>query len=123
MAKKENKTTQKPHSSTECTSLLRPVKDALEALNGKWKLQIIVSLLFDNRRFKQISKELNGVTDKVLSKELKDLEANQLIKRTVYDTFPPTVEYSITEHGRSLGKLIQELKVWGMKHRKEIIGK
>lgn len=111
------------HSPQECTKMIVPVRDALEILNGKWKLPIILSLTFGTKRFKQISKDINGITDKMLSKELKDLEMNQLIKRTVHDTFPPTVEYSITEHGKSLEKLITELRTWGMEHRKQIMGK
>jgi len=106
-----------------CQDLIRPVRDALEVLSGKWKLAIIGSLSFGKKRFKQISKEVNGITDKVLSKELKDLEANQLVKREVYDTFPPTVEYSITQHGRSLENVIDELRRWGLSHRKKIIGR
>ena len=58
----------------------------------------------------------------MLSKELKALEMNHLIKRTVYDTFPPTVEYSITEHGKSLEKVLAELGSWGTLHRKKIMG-
>lgn len=111
------------HSQEECQGIIRPVKDALEVLNGKWKLAIIGSLSFGKKRFKQISKEVNGITDKVLSKELKDLEVNQLIRREVFDTFPPTVEYSITTHGKSLEKVINELRLWGLSHRKKIIGK
>ncbi len=111
------------HNPGECTKMIVPVRDALEILNGKWKLPIILSVSFGTKRFKQISKEINGITDKMLSKELKDLEMNQLIKRTVHDTFPPTVEYAITEHGKSLEKLIDELRQWGMAHRKQIIGK
>ena len=107
----------------ECLGILLPVRDALEVLNGKWKLPIIISLSFGDKRFRQISKDVNGITDKMLSKELKDLELNKLIKRSIYDTFPPTVEYSITDHGRSLKKLINELKNWGDEHRKKIIGK
>ncbi|WP_394992034.1 winged helix-turn-helix transcriptional regulator [Emticicia sp.] len=110
------------HSPEECTKMIVPVRDALEILNGKWKLPIILSLSFGTKRFNQISKEINGITDKMLSKELKDLEVNQLITRTVHDTFPPTVEYAITEHGKSLEKLIAELRSWGMVHRKKIIG-
>ena len=106
----------------ECLGILLPVRDALEVLNGKWKLPIIISLSFGDKRFRQISKDINGITDKMLSKELKDLEINKLIKRSIYDTFPPTVEYSITDHGRSLKKLINELKNWGDEHRKKIIG-
>lgn len=110
-------------SPAECQGIIRPVRDALEVLNGKWKLAIIGSLTFGTKRFKQISKEVTGITDKVLSKELKDLEINQLIKREVFDTFPPTVEYSITSHGKSLEKVINELRIWGLSHRKKIIGK
>ena len=112
---------EKNHS--ECLGLLLPVRDALEVINGKWKLPIIVALSFGPRRFKQISKEVHGITDKMLSKELKDLEINKLVKRNIYNTFPPTVEYTITEHGQSLKKVINELKDWGVKHRKKIIGK
>jgi len=108
---------------SECAKCIMSVSDALEALNGKWKLPILVSLKFGNKRFKEISKEINGITDKMLSKELKELEMNQLITRTVYDTFPPTVEYAITEHGLSLDIVILSLKNWGMRHRKKIMGK
>jgi DNA-binding HxlR family transcriptional regulator len=108
---------------TQCTAILLPVRDALEVLNGKWKLPIIISLTFGPKRFKQIAGEINGITDKMLSKELKNLEMHQLVKRTIHDTFPPTVEYSITEHGRSLEKVVDELRIWGQEHRKKIIGK
>jgi len=109
--------------SSDCEKCIMVVKDSLDVLNGRWKLPILVSLKFSSKRFKQISRDLNGVTDKMLSKELKDLEGNQLIKRTVYDTFPPTVEYALTEHGHSLDSVISALKDWGGIHRKKIIGK
>jgi DNA-binding HxlR family transcriptional regulator len=54
---------------------------------------------------------------------LKNLEGNKLIKREIHDTFPPTVEYTITPHGRSLEKVTEELHQWGLSHRKKIIGK
>ncbi|MDR6940698.1 winged helix-turn-helix transcriptional regulator [Mucilaginibacter pocheonensis] len=107
----------------ECNHALLAVRDALEVLNGKWKLPILITLSDNPKRFKQISKEIDGITDKMLSKELKILEANKLIERTVYDTFPPTVEYSRTKHSLSLADVILALKDWGMVHRKEIIGK
>ena len=111
------------HNQVECTKMILPVRDALEILSGTWKLPLIISLSFGAKRFKQISKEITGITDKMLSKELKELEMNQLITRTVYDSFPPTVEYAITEHGRSLEKVITELRHWGIEHRMKIIGK
>lgn len=99
------------------------IRDALEALEGRWKLLILFALATGPKRFKQLAKEVTGITDKTLSKELKNLEGNQLVKREVHDTFPPTVEYSITAHGQSLEKVMEELHFWGLTHRKTIIGK
>lgn len=105
-----------------CTKAIIPVRDALDILSGKWKLPIIISLSFGNKRFSQMAKEIPGITDKMLSKELRDLEMNQLVKRTVYDTVPVVVEYSMTAYGQTLEKLIEELQAWGCKHRKRILG-
>jgi DNA-binding HxlR family transcriptional regulator len=110
------------HLSTgECTKMLLPVKDALDILSGKWKLQIILSLTFGKKRFKQIQREIPGLTPKMLSKELKELEINGLAERKVYDTLPVTIEYALTPYGRTLKPLIGELHKWGSKHRKKII--
>nr|WP_315244917.1 helix-turn-helix domain-containing protein [uncultured Flavobacterium sp.] len=110
-------------SKESCLSALLPVRDALEVLSGRWKLPILIALSDRPKRFKEISRDMDGITDKMLSKELKDLEINKLVIRTVYDTFPPTVEYRRTEHSKSLGNVIMALKDWGDLHRKEIIGK
>ncbi|GAB3921344.1 winged helix-turn-helix transcriptional regulator [Larkinella terrae] len=106
-----------------CPKNMLSIKDALEALEGSWKLLILFALSSGPKRFKQISKEVSGISDKTLSKELKNLEQNKLITREVYDTYPPTVEYAITAHGKSLEKVMEELHFWGLTHRKEIIGK
>ncbi len=120
----KEKTKLKPvKDHAECAKMILPVRDTLDLLNGKWKFPIIVSLTFGNKRFGQIAKDLNGITDRMLSKELKELELNQLVKRTVYDDFPPIVEYAITDHGRSLEKVVEELRNWGTLHRKKILGK
>jgi DNA-binding HxlR family transcriptional regulator len=103
--------------------MLLPVKDALDVLSGKWKLQIILSLSFGKKRFKQLQREIPGLTPKVLSKELKDLEINELIVRNVYDTLPVTVEYELTPYGGTIKPLIGELHKWGSKHRKRIIAR
>jgi DNA-binding HxlR family transcriptional regulator len=84
---------------------------------------IILSLFFGNKRFSQISNEVTGISDRILAKELKDLELNKLIKRTIYDTFAPTVEYSITDHCRKVEQTLIDLKTFGYLHRKEVIGK
>jgi DNA-binding HxlR family transcriptional regulator len=106
-----------------CPKTMLSIKDALEAVEGRWKLLILFALSQSPKRFKQIAREVNGITDKTLSKELKSLEENKLIIREVYNTFPPTVEYSITPHGLSLEKVIDELHFWGLAHRKQVIGK
>ena len=105
-----------------CPGNVLAIKDALEALEGRWKLLIMLSLSTGNKRFKQLSKDVGGITDKMLSKELKVLEANKLVSRSVYDTFPPTVEYAITEHGKSAEKILDVLYQWGLQHRKEVMG-
>ncbi len=113
---------QNPDQEKECEALIRPVMDALDVLSGRWKLPIITSLYLGPKRYREILGEVRGITDKMLSKELKELEMNKLIVRRVISSFPPAVEYSMTEHGRSLDKLIMELWRWGKKHREEIIG-
>jgi DNA-binding HxlR family transcriptional regulator len=105
----------------ECTKLLLPVRDALDILSGKWKLPIIFALFIGNQRFMELQREVEGISGKMLSKELKDLEINKLVKRTVFDTTPVTVEYSLTEYGRTLEKVINELHNWGQQHRNIII--
>jgi DNA-binding HxlR family transcriptional regulator len=84
-------------------------------------LLILFSLSAGPQRFGQLSKAIQGITDKTLSLELKRLEANKLIERTTHQTFPPTVSYSITDHGQSLGKVLDELHYWGLAHRAVVI--
>ena len=118
------KTVELPAKTHEtCNKALIPVRDALDILSGKWKLPIIIALSFGNLRFSQLAKQVNGITDKMLSKELRELEMNQLIKRTVYDSVPVVVEYSMTSYGKTLEKLIEELQAWGSLHRKRILKK
>jgi DNA-binding HxlR family transcriptional regulator len=110
-------------SNDTCTTSLRAIQDVMDVLGGKWKISIVTCLCFSPRRFSELLKLVNGISGKVLSRELKDLEMNKLISRTVKDTQPITVEYAITEYGDSFKELIQIMAQWGMKHRKEIIGK
>jgi len=111
------------HTVGECTKSILPVRDALEVLSGKWKLPIIISLTFGNKRFSQIAKGIPNITDKMLSKELRDLEANDLVKRNVYDSIPVVVEYKLTDYGHSLKPVIEVLRNWGAAHRERIMGK
>ncbi len=117
------KNLQVPPSSGKYEQMLLPLRDALDILSGKWKLQIIFSLKTGRKRFKEIQRTIPGITAKMLSKELKELEINDLAQRYVYDTMPVTVEYELTEYGQSLKPVIRELYKWGAAHRKKIISR
>lgn len=112
-----------PVNHTECLRSIMAVRDALDVVNGKWKLQIIIALSSGHKKFTDIERQIPKITARMLSKELKDLEMHQLVKRTVYDTLPVTVEYHLTPHAETLNPLIRELSNWGMLHRKKITGK
>ncbi|MBS7234100.1 helix-turn-helix transcriptional regulator [Flavobacterium psychroterrae] len=103
---------------------LRAIQDAMDVLNGKWKISIISSICYYNeRRFSDILNDVVGISNKMLSKELKELEINKIISRTVLETQPITVKYELTDHGRTLKTILNNLSHWGKAHRKKIIGK
>ncbi len=113
----------KPLKKEEHKKEMMAVQDSMDVLNGKWKIQIISSVCYYNkRRFSDILNDVAGISNKMLSKELKELEINKLIKRTVLETQPITVQYELTKHGKSLKTIISNLTEWGIAHRKEIIG-
>ncbi len=99
------------------------VQDTMDILKGRWKIHIIAALCYDKMRFSDLQKEVEGVSAKMLSSELKDLEMNQLITRTVLSTQPISVEYELTPYGRTLKNIIEHLADWGIEHRKKITGK
>ncbi|MGY4539643.1 DNA-binding HxlR family transcriptional regulator [Mucilaginibacter sp. UYNi724] len=108
----------------ELKKKMRSVRDSMDVLNGKWKISIISSICcYGKRRFSDILNDVSGISNRMLSKELKELEINQLIKRTVLDTQPITVQYELTEHGDTLQTIINNLSDWGIVHRKKIVGK
>lgn len=98
-----------------------PVRDSLEVFSGKWKIPIITALNFyETCGFKELERIVEGITPKMLSKELKYLETNLLITRNVENTRPLTVTYSITEYGKTCESVMTALYDWGMAHRKKI---
>ncbi|MEQ9303338.1 MAG: helix-turn-helix domain-containing protein [Marinoscillum sp.] len=113
--------TELKHDSKTCRGFMLPVQDALELLSGKWKLPILIALMHGVKRFSDLSREIPNITDRMLSKELRILEQNQLVNRKVYDTFPVTVEYTMTEYGMTLKEVIAALAEWGTKHRERIM--
>lgn len=110
--------------SDHCLKNVRGIKDTQDVLSGKWKVSIIGALYYNGKfRFMDLGRHLEGIAPKVLSKELKDLELNHLIKRTVKDTMPITVEYELTTQGRSLNKVIEAMGQWGINYRKSLLKK
>ena len=109
------------HKSEACKQSIDAVRDTLYVLSGKWKLPIIIALFNGRRRFKDLQRELEDITPKVLSKELKELELNEFVTRTVYATSPVTVEYELTKYSESLNKIIDEMRDWGLQHRKRMM--
>lgn len=94
------------------------IEDGLEVLSGKWKLKILMQI-FKNPtiRFSVLQKAIPGITQKMLTKNLRELEAEELIERRVYPTIPPKVEYALTEHGKELAPILDQLHYFGLKHR------
>jgi DNA-binding HxlR family transcriptional regulator len=110
--------------STKKKKQIMAVHDAMDVLNGKWKISIISSICYHNqRRFSDILHDINGISNKMLSKELKELETNKLVKRIVVDTQPVSVLYQLTEYGKTLQVIIDNLADWGIEHRRVITGK
>lgn len=107
--------------SMQCKNSVKAIHDVMDVIGGKWKISIIACLCFHSMRFSEILKKIDGISGKILSKELKDLEMNQLITRTVMDTQPITVEYAITEYGQTLKNVTSVIADWGIKHRKRIM--
>ncbi len=112
------------NSSAACQVRMKAISDAMSVLSGKWKFHILGTLIEGNALgFMDLLREVNGIGSKMLSKELQDLEVNNLISRTVMNTKPITVSYSITENGKTLETVIEELSKWGINYRKAVVGK
>jgi DNA-binding HxlR family transcriptional regulator len=109
------------HTPETCNQSIAAVRDTLYVLSGKWKLPIIIALSSGPSRFKDLQRHLRDITPKVLSKELKELELNEFVTRTVYATSPVTVEYELTKYSQSLNKIIDEMREWGLQHRKRMM--
>lgn len=104
----------------DCLKTIKPVRDALDVINGKWKLPIIISVGVGNERFTDIQESIPGLTPKVLAKELKELEQDQLIKRVVVNDYPVKISYKLENYADTLSPVIYALKDWGLNHRKKL---
>jgi DNA-binding HxlR family transcriptional regulator len=107
--------------SAACQQSIGAIRDTLYVLSGKWKLPIIVALSSGPLRFKDLQRSLHEITPKILSKELKELELNEFVTRTVYATSPVTVEYALTKYSESLDSIIEKMREWGLQHRRRMM--
>jgi len=105
------------------TDKIKYVQDTLYVISGKWKLPILMTMYDGQSRFRQIQRNIPKITTRVLSKELKDLEANKLIVRTVYNSSPVSIEYTLTPYSYTIKPVVDEMVNWGENHRKKIAGK
>lgn len=111
-------------SISECSaSYILAVNDTINVISGKWKMAIMSSLFFGKKRYGEIEKDIPKINSRMLSKELRDLEANGVVKRTVYNTVPVSVEYELTKSGQAFRKVLDVMLEWGLLHRKTTIGK
>jgi DNA-binding HxlR family transcriptional regulator len=94
------------------------VEAAMEVVGGKWKMVILRHLLTGTSRFGELSRALSGITPRMLTRQLRELEADGLVRRTVYPEVPPRVEYSVTPIGEELRKVTELLEVWGQDYRR-----
>lgn len=92
-----------------------PLTTAMNVIGGKWKVVILGHLFTGNKRFGELKKLVCGVTQKMLTQQLRELEKDGLIHREIFKEIPPKVEYSLTDFGKSLSPILEDLFVWGQK--------
>lgn len=99
---------------------IKYVQDTNYVIGGKWKLPIIISIYNGHKRFNEIQSSIQKITNRVLSKELKHLEENLLVCRTVHDDYPVRIEYTLTQYCYSVTDVLTAMEEWGKQHREKI---
>ena len=97
-----------------------PVELTLLLISNKWKVLIIRDLLDGTKRFSELKKSINSISQKVLTSNLREMEENELLTRKVYPEVPPRVEYTLTDIGYSLKPLLDDMDKWGTWYRSEV---
>jgi DNA-binding HxlR family transcriptional regulator len=101
----------------KCANDIEELQFVLQVLGGKWKLYILTNLYYGKKRFKELEREVTGISPKMLIKELKDLEAVGIVNRQTFNTVPITVEYSLTKEGLTLKPILDQMKQWAVKFK------
>ncbi|WP_163100390.1 winged helix-turn-helix transcriptional regulator [Peribacillus alkalitolerans] len=97
-----------------------PVEAALDVIGGKWKVVILCHLIKGTKRTNELKKLMPGITQKMLTQQLRELEEDGVILREVYNQVPPKVEYSLTDYGWSLKTILDSLCTWGEQHIEKV---
>jgi len=122
MTAKSDNTERNKEFTEECTTMLSAVSDALYAIGGKWKLMIIIAMARGNNRFTELQRKVSGISARVLSSELKELELNGFIVKKVTSGYPVTIEYELLPYSHTLEELVGAMTRWGIQHRAKIKG-
>lgn len=97
-----------------------PVEAAIDVIGGKWKPLILWWLHQDTHRFAELRRQIPGITEKMLTQHLRELEGDGIVQRRVYPSVPPKVEYSLTDYGRSLKQALEAICEWGRLHMQRV---
>src|SRR5450631_3551374 len=104
-----------------CPARLAAIEDTLYVIGGKWKLKVIIALREEgSMRFNELQRTITGISARVLSNELKELEMNGFVKRNVYTTTPVVIEYELTPYSNTLQHVLDAMIEWGSMHRNRI---
>ncbi|MBW5448966.1 transcriptional regulator [Cohnella sp. CFH 77786] len=96
-----------------------PIETVIQVVGGKWKPLILWHLLNSSKRFSELEKLIPEVTQKMLAQHLRELEIDRLVTRTIYPSVPPKVEYSMSEHGKTLIPVLEAMCQWGDNHNRQ----
>lgn len=110
----------RPRDAGECREVLVPVSDVLGQVAGKWTILIVGALSAGPRRFSDLKREIDGISQKMLTATLRDLEKDGFVTRTVTPTIPPRVDYELTEMGRELREPLRLIGNWALANRHRI---
>ncbi len=93
-----------------------PAEVTLRIIGGRWKVLILYQLFAGVKRFSELQRSIAGITQKMLTQQLRELERDGIVQRTVYPQVPPKVEYRLTEHGETLKPVVNAMCKWGVQH-------
>ncbi len=106
----------KPHSAAECSRIARPLADVLGRIGSRWTIHVIIALTNGPMRFSELKRHLEGISQKMLTQTLRDLEADGLVTRTVTPIIPPRVDYELTEMGMELRIPLAGIAEWASRN-------